>query len=249
LYEYGNNYEIIPSQFQQLYNMQEGVSDEESNYNLAILGEFRSQRFSQSIANNPYFFNGPFTGVAVQPAAYTFIYRFMGNKSAEHPEGQLTRPILLSFFGYTENGDGSYSGNGEGYERIPDNWFTRSQLSPYTISFFNQDLLQEALTYPKFLDVGGNTGTTNSFTGVNVENLTGGVFNSDTLLDGNNALCLAYEFAQQGEPDLLKSLAGVVGGAAATALEALGCPSLQSIDTNMLKQFPGYTKSGDSLRR
>jgi len=50
---------------------------------------------------------GPFTGVLVQPAAYTFIYRFMGNKSAEYPGGKLNGEILNSFFGVTKNADGS----------------------------------------------------------------------------------------------------------------------------------------------
>ena len=37
---------------------------------LDSLTAFRSQRFDDQIAQNPYFFNGPFTGVLVQPAAY-----------------------------------------------------------------------------------------------------------------------------------------------------------------------------------
>lgn len=70
----------------------------------------------------PYFFNGPFTGVLVQPAAYTFIYRFMSNKSAEHPQGVLNTEIMNSFFG-VEEVDGKLSKIGAfGHERIPENW-------------------------------------------------------------------------------------------------------------------------------
>ena len=105
LYEYGNNYQIVMSQWEALYAKQSGLSNDESNYNLAVLQEYRSERFDQSIMNNPYFFNALFSGVGVQPAAYTFIYRFMANKSAEHPEGQLTQDVLKSFFGITENSD------------------------------------------------------------------------------------------------------------------------------------------------
>lgn len=36
------------------------------------LTDFRSTRFDTQIANNPYFFNGPFTGVLVQPAAVSW---------------------------------------------------------------------------------------------------------------------------------------------------------------------------------
>ena len=85
-------------QFEEMYNLQAGVPNDQSNYDLPLLTEFRSSRFEQSIDNNPYFFYGPFSGVGVQPAAYTFIFRFMGNKSAERPEGQLTKEVLKSFF-------------------------------------------------------------------------------------------------------------------------------------------------------
>lgn len=68
-----------------------------------------------------YFFNGPFTGVLVQPAAYSFIYRFMGNKSAEHPDGELNTDVLSSFFGVHKQKDGSLK-QIPGSERIPENW-------------------------------------------------------------------------------------------------------------------------------
>jgi hypothetical protein len=66
-----------------------------ANYNLDVLADFRAYRFNQSINNNPCFFNGPFTGVAVPSAAYTFIYRFMANKSAEYPEVSLNLRLIL----------------------------------------------------------------------------------------------------------------------------------------------------------
>ena len=230
LYEYGNNYKVEMSQWDALYAKQSNVSNDESNYNLAVLQEFRSERFDQSVNNNPYFFNGPFSGVAVQPAAFTFIYRFMGNKSAEHPEGQLTQEVLKSFFGFTENSDGSFSG-GEGYERIPDNWYKRAVGDEYTIPFFMLDLVQEALLYPKFLDIGGNLGETNSFTGVDVGNLTNNVYTLDRLLEGNNLFCFAYEAAFASVTDQAKALGGTltsliqsVSPEAAEAIASLGCP-------------------------
>lgn len=39
----------------------------------------------------------PFGGIAVSQAAFTFIYRFMSNKSAENPEGILNKAVLKSF--------------------------------------------------------------------------------------------------------------------------------------------------------
>jgi hypothetical protein len=164
----------------------------------------------------------------------------MANKSAEHPDGQLTKTVLKSFFGMTENADGTWSG-GLGQERIPDNWYKRAIGDEYTIPFFQQDFLEEATKYPKFLDVGGNTGKVNTFTGVDINNLTGGVYNTQTLLQGNNLMCFAYQFAQQGQSDLINNLlATVAGGATLKALLALGCPQLQNVDETVLKQFPGY---------
>ena len=43
----------------------------------------------------------PFSGNVVTFAAYTFIYRFMSNKSAEYPEGRLDKETLKSFFSIT----------------------------------------------------------------------------------------------------------------------------------------------------
>lgn len=65
-------------------------------------------RFNNSIATNPYFFLGPFSGVLVAPAAYEFIYRFMSNKSEEHPRGLLNGNVLMSFFGVTKNANGEF---------------------------------------------------------------------------------------------------------------------------------------------
>jgi hypothetical protein len=106
-----------------------------------------------------------------------------------------------------------------------------------------------ALTHPQFLSVGGNTGTTNTFTGVDLLNLTGGVFDTKTLLQGNNLACFGFQAAQQAAPDLLKGVLGDVTGAVAKIASALApilselnCPQLKSIDESQFSQFPGYTK-------
>ena len=97
----GNDYKLILSQFKGLYALQGSETEETSNYDLDVLTSWRVTRFQQSIDKNPYFFNGPFTGVAVQPAAYTFIFRFFANHSSEYPAGRLSQSVLKSFFGVT----------------------------------------------------------------------------------------------------------------------------------------------------
>lgn len=247
LYEYGNDYLVQLSQFKALYAKQANVDNDSANYDLDILNAFRAERIAQSKLNNPYFFSAPVSGIAVQPAAYTFIYRFMANKSAEYPEGILNKEVLKSFFAITgEGNDMTYT---PGYERIPQNWYKRAIGDEYTIPFYATDLNLAALQYPQFLEVGGNTGTVNSFMGVDLSNLTEGVFNAENLLEGNNLACFGFQAAIQFTPDLLKGLVGDLTGAVNQLVGALGdtlnvldCPKLESIDDSQLKQFPGYTK-------
>ncbi|KAG9942110.1 Cloroperoxidase, partial [Aureobasidium melanogenum] len=236
LYEAGNDYKTVAKQFEQLISMSPG-----GQVTLDSLTAFRSVRFDTQIANNPYFFNGPFTGVAVQPAAYTFIYRFMANHSAEAPYGYLSYDTIKSWFGITGS-QGSYVAN-QGQEQIPDNWYKRAIAYPYSIPYFLGDLVNAALLHPKFLNIGGNLGKTNTFTGVDVTNLTGGVFNTAGLLQGNNAACFAFQFAAQAKPDVALSVFNVLNKALGSVLSVLGCPQLQHIDDEQLMQFLGYQKS------
>jgi hypothetical protein len=203
-------------------------------------------RFQQSIDNNPSFFNGPFTGVLAQPAAYTFIYRFMSNKSEEYPEGYLDGDVLKSFFAISGE-PGSFQWN-EGQEQIPDNWYKRAVGDEYTIPFFITDLTAAALQYPQFLSVGGNTGTVDSFTGIDISNLTGGVYNAQSLTQGDNAACFAFQFAQQAAPDLLNGLFSSItqplsqlNSALSSVFAELSCPQLDEIDTSQFANFPGST--------
>jgi hypothetical protein len=180
----------------------------------------------------------------VQPAAYTFIYRFMGNKSAEHPEVVLNQEVLKSFFSITgESGNFTWT---EGHEKIPENWHKRAIGDEYTIPFFMGDVLAAAAQYPQFLDIGGNTGKPNTFTGVDLQNLTGGVFDGATLLQGNNLECFVFQSLQQVLPDILKGLVSNVADAMSplenkigTLLAPLGCPTLRKFDTTQFDQYPG----------
>lgn len=236
LYEEGNDYKTQADQFQQLINASPG-----GEVTLDSLTAFRSQRFDTQIANNPYFFNGPFTGVLVQPAAYTFIYRFMANHSEENPYGYLSYDVIKSWFGITGD-SGSYIAN-QGQERIPENWYKRAIEYPYENAYFLADLAAAAALHPKFLDVGGNTGTTDSFTGVDIGNLTGGVLNAQSLLEGDNFACLAYQAAAQAKPDVALAVLTKLTNAINDVVGALSCPQLENIDESQLEMFPGYERS------
>lgn len=94
--------------------------------------------------------------------------------------------------------------------------------------------------------IGGNTGKPNTFTGVSVTDLTGGAFNAETLLEGNNLMCFAFQAANTAAPDILKGLLGNVvlavqklTDALNPILRTLGCPQLVKYDATLLEKFPG----------
>ncbi|KAJ3991348.1 hypothetical protein F5050DRAFT_1870027 [Lentinula boryana] len=244
LYEYGDNHDVQMSQFLQLYNLQSNVSDPSRvNYDIDILTAFRLSRFQQSIENNPYFFNGPITGVLVQPAAYQFIFRFMANKSEEYPEGRLDREVLKSFFSITGPEDNlAYT---PGQERIPDNWYKRATGDEYGFVSLLLETTSIGLAHPEFLSVGGNTGQVNTFTGVDFADLTGGVFNATTLSEGNNLGCFLLQAIVLALPTGVSGLVGVLDQLEDTVnplLEEWDCPQLQEIDESLLENYPGFSR-------
>ncbi|KAF7852551.1 hypothetical protein EAF04_010952 [Stromatinia cepivora] len=230
--------------FQKYYDaLIEGV-DADAQYQGLL--NFRIDRFNNSIMTNPYFFYPPFAGVLVSPAGYNLPVRMMSNKSEEFPEGSLTRRDLMSFFAITgESGDFQYT---PGHERIPDNWYKRAIGDEFTIDGFLADVLHFAKQYPPLLNIGGNTGKPNTFTPVDLQSLTKGVFETGTLLEGNNLECFVFQAAQAALPDVaVGTLTSIVNAIQPFSdivfqrLLSLGCPHLKSIDQSTFNSFPGYT--------
>lgn len=214
---------------------------------LNVLQAYRVQRFQESVSKNPYFFNAPFSGVIASPAAWSFIYRFMANKSAEHPEGLLNGEVFKSFYAMT--GDYPNFKYTPGHERFPDNWYKRNPADYYSIPYFASDAIPMGFAHPQFFAIGGNTGTTNSFTGIDPANLTGGVYTSGNLFKGNNAFCYALEATIQETPDILSGLftdidpaMDLIGPYFTAATNSLGCPKLNYINKQQFAKYPGYTK-------
>ncbi|EUC35031.1 hypothetical protein COCCADRAFT_35376 [Bipolaris zeicola 26-R-13] len=235
LYQTGNNFKTVPAQFQQLVDASPG-----GFVTLESLTAFRSARVDAQRKSNPYYFSGPFAGVLVQPAAYTFIFRFMANHSAENPEGILPYDVLQSWFGI-QGSSGKYTAV-QGGERIPNNWYRRPIAYPYDTPYFLADTLNAAALYPKFLEVGGNTGQPDSFVGVDVSSLTGGIFSSANLLKGNNLACFVYQISALAKPDILLGVLTTLLDIVNNAVAALSCPQLKNFDQSVLKQFPGYSR-------
>jgi hypothetical protein len=202
-----------------------------------------------SILNNPYYFSGAFSGM-VAPAAHNFVVNFMSNHSAENPSGFLTRDVLKSFFAVSGDAPGRFVHN-RGQERIPDNWYKRPFSNAYNIPEVLLDVQTNNAMYPGIVRIGGNTGTTNSFAGVDLTDLTGGAFNAGDLADGNNAACFLLQASMAGLPDISNPLLGAVGSVLGWATQQLGplsskfgCPQLATFDNQLFNQFPGASYKG-----
>ncbi|CAE6341197.1 unnamed protein product [Rhizoctonia solani] len=228
--------------FKQLYELQ-SEEDPNANFDYDIIVANRATRFKTSVSENPYFFYGPFSGVIASAAAHAFVPRLMSNHSMESPQGILNHKVLKSFFAVSGSGVNLTYQNG--FERIPENWYRRP--TDYAFLDFQLDLVDAALKHPEFLSIGGNTGKVNSFAGVDLTSITGGVYNSINLLEGNNLFCFAFQAAQQATPDVLKggiigdlsSVLGLLTSKITPILAGLSCPQLTKYDASAFKIYPG----------
>ncbi|KAL8707969.1 MAG: hypothetical protein Q9225_007677 [Loekoesia sp. 1 TL-2023] len=242
----GNNDLLQLDLFQQYYDAL--LDDTPAPQQYSALFPFRQSRFNSSIENNPYFFFPQFAGVLVAPAGYAFPPAMMSNKSAQYPEGYLDKETFKSFFAVSgEPGSFTYQ---QGHERIPDNWYKRAVGDEYSIPDFLLDVLQFARQDPRLLSVGGNTGTPNSFTGIDPAALTRGVYNGATLAEGNNLQCFTFQLIQAEAPGLLTGVYENVTEATRPLVEniegnlrGLGCPQLVGVDESLYEQYPGYGRA------
>jgi hypothetical protein len=67
--------------FLDIYNSIDGALTMED------IGTRAAQRFDESIAINPYFYYGPYTGMVARNAGYAFVGRILSNHSTEYPLG------------------------------------------------------------------------------------------------------------------------------------------------------------------
>ncbi|RMY48970.1 hypothetical protein D0863_15267 [Hortaea werneckii] len=196
-----------------------------------VLAEHSYNRKQYSIANNPNYFSPPYAGVAFTFGAHMFAFELLANHSAEEPRGFLTPEVFESFFSYTrdENNQLVFT---YGHERIPDNWYKRADDDAWTLSDILISTAQQCASYPSACQVGGNTGEVNSFSGVNVGDLSGGLINSvEDLSDPGRMGCFIRQAIQADVPSFLdkvfngatlNTLLGLVDTMLAPALQGLG---------------------------
>lgn len=177
----------------------------------------------------------------------------MANHSAEFPEGFLSGEVLKSMYAITTASDGTLQYT-PGQERIPANWYRRPFLAEYTLPLIIADLVAMWARYPQLLAIGGNINGVNTYAPIDIGNLTGGVYNAETLLQGGNAACFAFQAMQLLVPDALSGLASFVDiivtkvlAATGPILEQLNCPELNTLDTSIFEQYPGYRRTNHAV--
>ncbi|KAJ7758834.1 hypothetical protein DFH07DRAFT_772411 [Mycena maculata] len=65
------------------------------------------------------------------------------------------------------------------------------------------------LAYPELVLIGGNVNGVNTYAPININNLTRGVYNEESLLEGSSAACFVLQATQILVPDALSDLTDV----------------------------------------
>nr|DAD54583.1 TPA_asm: putative aromatic peroxidase [Fusarium equiseti] len=245
LYVTGDASTMAMDQFESFYDM----ASDEGTYDFDTFAERAKIRFHETIETNPDFYYGPFTGMIVRNAGYFFACRMLSNHTKGSHEDIMDQATLRSFFAVQKEGDKlTYK---RGWERIPTNWYRRSV--DYGLIDVNLDVISLITKYPELGSIGGNMGEVNSYAGVDISDITGGVLNLTKLLEGNNLLCFVFEVVKTVSPNSLSGLFSIVvpplkliTDALGTALLDLSCPALkdlqvggESFSKGIQKKFPG----------
>lgn len=143
-----------------------------------------------------------------------------------------------------------------GWERIPNGWYRYG--GEYGLVQGALDIVSWVLQHPRLANIGGNLGEVNSFAGVDLGNITGGVLNSVSLLEDNNLVCFALHIVETFAPNSLSSLfksirkpLQMINDALLDPLLDLDCPAFDELEAGgkdilagLLDKYPGAKKSG-----
>lgn len=237
---HGDNYHL------QMFNFGPFYKNRTRDYPKDLIIDFRLARITHSLFYNPYFCCMPIACDLVAAGNYIFTYSLFANFT--YPEGVVTRQVLRYFYSvYPLDSDGDDLEYKPGWERFPSNWYKRPSSDEYTFAAFLLDVIDNAKRHPGVVKFGCNAGKVNSFVGIDVGYLTGGLFNAATLLEGNNLICFWYQILQAVIPhgarsQLLDVYAELDKTFRLPAISGLGCPQLTKYDKSLFDQFPGYAE-------
>lgn len=191
-------------------------------YNAELMLQHRSNRWHESVATNPYFFQSWFGGLVVTTAAERFVAEFAANNTVDengYNRIYLDEPNLLAFFGVEKDDNGNFTYT-PGTERLLPTWVRRPLAATFGLDDIVLNLLQAASIDPNLISLGGNTGKVNSFAGVDLGDITGGAIHTRDVLNDPQALaCFLY---QAGIEEFVPSQVNLLYKATGKALDFLG---------------------------
>lgn len=152
--------------FEQVYNS----ADSTGSITFDALSTLSNTRMDQSVSQNPYYFRA-FVGAFIPPGTHAIMYRMLANHTGPTPDGILSQSTLKSFYSVAGTSSSNFVYT-PGHERIPENWYKRAPGSEYSVPGFVADVVMIDAQHPQGASFGGNTGTVNSFVGLNVTDLT-----------------------------------------------------------------------------
>lgn len=147
-----------------------------------------------------------------------------------------------------------------GYEQIPANWYKTPV--DYGLVQLNLDLVSWISKYPELASIGGNTGEVDTFTPLNITDLSGGLMNVPTLLENNNLLCFVLQIVGTFAPDSLSGLFSIIAKPLQLLTDTIGadlldlsCPPAQelSLDNSpavwesLTNSYAGPQRAGSCL--
>ncbi|KAF1997251.1 Cloroperoxidase [Amniculicola lignicola CBS 123094] len=253
----GNPNDLHLPLFQQLFDLQKGLPDNDVNFSIFILSDHRRRRHLDSIAKNPLYFLPPFQGLFQNGVKYSLISQMFANRSAERSEGRLDRNTLMSFYGIEyASPDKKSLKYTKGGERIPDIWYRRARDDPYDLRKSNDDLLAQARRNPDLINkysMGGNVAGLDSHRTIDIGQMTNNTYTRETIRSGYNLSCLAFMSTVSMAPRYLagyyENVPGTVMARLYSKLPALvkdlGCEPLRGpIDERFFSSmFAGYNAS------
>lgn len=147
----------------------------------------------------------------------------------------------------------------QGHEQIPANWYHTHV--DYGLVQLNLDTVSMIAQYPELGSIGGNVGKVNSFTGVDLDDVLGGVLNAGQLLESNNLLCFVLEVVKMASPSYLSNIYAtldkpldLITKLVSAPLLSLDCPAWDDLTTDgqpiweaLTERFPGANKSYGAL--
>jgi hypothetical protein len=217
-YFFGDNHSFNGTLFAEMKATADKVSG--GLYDFNSIAAYRSQRYDQSVRENPNFYFGPLSLLLFGAASFLYeLFPSFGDK------GTPDLATMKSFFGAVEDANAP-GGWAHVPERIPENWFSR--VEPYTGMDVTNEILKMYLAYPKLF--GGNVGAGN-FLGLQTPF---GIIEDGKLPDDTTAaqgLCLLYQLATGNVPSMVDTVTDITQDALNFALTKLspalknaGCP-------------------------